>query len=82
MQDTIKNICNALQMEAETVKSYTDKIKFNPTEMDNIGVIATFIKNQLDAVAHIQNLTIELTNLMSEEKMLTGLTGGEEDEQS
>ena len=82
MQDTIKNICNAIQMEAEAVKGYTDKIRISPIDSNNLGVMATFLKNQMDAVEHMQNLILELTTLMSDEKLLASSIGGEGNEQS
>jgi len=82
MQDTIKNICNAIQTEAEAVKGYTDKITYPALDRNNVGVLATFIRNQLDAVEHLQNLTVELTKLVSEDIKLAELIGGGENEQS
>lgn len=75
MDELIKNICVALKEEAEAVISYTDKIT-SATQAGNAGSVSqVFEMIRLDEVEHIQNLTLELTKLMSY------ATEGESDEQ-
>ncbi len=65
MDEVIKNICNALKEEAEAVISYTDKISSTAT-IEGIGAtVQVFDLIRLNRVEHIQNLTIELTKMMS-----------------
>lgn len=73
MDEVIKTICNALQEEAEAVKSNTDRLSVLASHGIETSARA-IAKNRLDAVEHIQNLTIELTKLFyagvsSEEKV-------------
>ena len=65
MDETIKNLCTALKEEAEAVISYTDKISaVSQTEgMESVAQMLEMIR--LDKVEHIQNLTLEITKLMS-----------------
>lgn len=65
MDETIKNLCTALKEEAEEVISYTDKISaVSQTEgMESAAQMFEMIR--LDKVEHIQNLTLEITKLMS-----------------
>lgn len=65
MDETIKNLCTALKEEAEAVISYTDKIsEVSQTEgMESAAQMLEMIR--LDKVEHIQNLTLEITKLMS-----------------
>lgn len=57
MDAIIKNICEALQQEAEVIKSYTDLV----TLAADGDSLRTFEINRMDAVEHIQNMTLELT---------------------
>lgn len=79
MNDVIKSLCQALQEEAEAVKGYTDKISSTPENEATKGALTTFAINRLDAVEHIQNLTLQLTKLMS--NGISTETGGEDNEQ-
>lgn len=65
MDEVIKNICTALKEEAEAVISYTDKISSTSTVDGMDAVIQAFTLIRLHGVEHIQNLTIELTRVMS-----------------
>ena len=61
MDELIKTICQALIEEAEAVKNYTEGIRL-ARDSDSQKVFAL---NRLDAVEHIQNLTLELTRQVS-----------------
>lgn len=76
MDETIKNICAALKEEAEAVIGYTDKIIATTQSEGMESATQRFEMIRLDEVEHIQNLTLELTKLMSE----TVADGGEGDE--
>lgn len=66
MDEAIKNLCIALKEEAEAVISYTDKIS-SATQAEGMeGIAQRFEMIRIDEVEHIQNLTIELTRLMSD----------------
>ena len=65
MDAVIKNICQALKEEAEAVIKCTDTIKEVSASGEHGSVAAVFALNRLDRVGHIQNLTPELTNLLS-----------------
>lgn len=86
MDNVIKTICDAIQMEAAAVKRYTDSISAVSSQEDNKGIKSTFAINRMNAVEHIQNLTIELSKQISNDRLtaelLSELIGGEEDEQS
>lgn len=76
MDEVIKNICQALKEEAEAVISYTDKIS-STNQTDGMEETAQRLEMiRLDEVEHIQNLTLELTKLLSS----TATEGGEGDE--
>lgn len=63
MDDVIKNLCKVLQQEAEVVKSYTD-LMHQSADMESIQVFAV---NRIEAVQHIQKLTLELSNCIQDE---------------
>ena len=65
MDEVIKNICNALKEEAEAVISYTDKISSTSAVEGMDATVQALALIRLDEVEHIQNLTIELTKMMS-----------------
>ena len=65
MDAVIKNICQALKEEAEAVIESTDRINEIIDTGKHGSVAAIFALNRLDRVGHIQNLTLELTNLLS-----------------
>ena len=65
MDAVIKNICQALKEEAEAVIESTDRINEIVDTGKHGSVAAIFALNRLDRVSHIQNLTLELTNLLS-----------------
>lgn len=71
MDTAIKNICEALKEEADAVIKSTDSIN----EIVNTGkhgsIAAMFALNRLDRISYIQQLTLELTNLMSNEQKET-----------
>ena len=65
MDEVIKNICQALKEEADAVISYTDKIS-STNQAEGMEETAQRLEMiRLDEVEHIQNLTLELTKLMS-----------------
>lgn len=79
MDEVIKNICQALKEEADAVISYTDKIAAI-SKAEGMGeTVQTLAMTRLDEVEHIQNLTIELTRLMSDRS--SSGEEGTEDEQ-
>jgi hypothetical protein len=64
MDELIKMVCQALKEEAEAVISYCEKIE-STSDIDNSADTArVFEKIRLDEVEHIQNLTLQLTNLV------------------
>ena len=65
MDEVIKNICTALKEEAEAVISYTDKISASASTEGGSGSTQVMENIRLDEVEHIQNLTLELTKLMT-----------------
>lgn len=65
MEEVIKNICQALKEEADAVISYTDKISSTASVEGMDATVQTMAMIRLDEVEHIQNLTLELTKLMS-----------------
>lgn len=67
MDEAIKIICQALKEEAEAVISNTEKIGYLELHETTGTTISTLAICRLDAVEHIQSLTIELTKLMSGE---------------
>lgn len=62
MNEVIKNICRSLQDEAENVIKYTDRISATSPMVGMGDVEHTFAINRLDAIDHIQNLTLALVN--------------------
>lgn len=80
MNETIKNICNALKEEAEAVISYTDKISSTSKAEGMEATVQTLEMIRLDEVEHIQNLTLELTRLMSAGGLPDTPSGSEENE--
>lgn len=74
MDEAIKNICQALKEEAESVSSYTDRISAAEQAGKMEETAQTLAMIRLDEVAHIQSLCIELTKLVS------GKGGGAESE--
>lgn len=84
MDEVIKNICNALREEAEAVSSYTDKISSISDVEGMDATVQALALIRLDEVEHIQNLTIELTKMMSTGALSASSMGdgeGEENEQ-
>ncbi|GFI29866.1 hypothetical protein V1224_07700 [Lachnospiraceae bacterium JLR.KK008] len=84
MDEVIKNICNALKEEAEAVISYTDKISSTSAVEGMDATVQALALIRLDEVEHIQNLTIELTKMMSTGALSASSMGegeGEENEQ-
>ena len=65
MDEAIKIICHALKEEAEAVISNTEKIEHLLNVETTGTTISTLEISRLNAVEHIQSLTIELTKLMS-----------------
>lgn len=61
MDSEIKNICLALKEEAEGVISYTNKIR-DVTAKETVHM---FEAMRLDKIGYIQNLTLELTKIMT-----------------
>lgn len=80
MDEAIKNICLAIKEEADAVISYTDKIA-SSSEADGMDATAMqFAKIRLDELEHIQNLTLELTKLMTSGEISAAENSGEENE--
>ena len=69
MDEVIKNICNALKEEAEAVISYTDKISATSAVEGMDATVQALALIRLDEVEHIQNLTIELTKMISNDAL-------------
>lgn len=69
MDGVIKNICNALKEEAEAVISYTDKISATSAVEGMDATVQALALIRLDEVEHIQNLTIELTKMISNDAL-------------
>ena len=81
MDETLKNICQALKEEADAVISYTDKISSTSKAEGMESVAMQFASIRLDEVEHVQNLAIELTRLMMADTEPAAEPGGEEDKQ-
>lgn len=84
MDEVIKNICNALKEEAEAVINYTDRISSTSAVEGMDATVQMLALNRLDEVEHIQNLTLELTKMMSAGALSAKTMGekeGEENEQ-
>lgn len=69
MDGVIKNIRNALKEEAEAVSSYTDKISATSAVEGMDATVQALALIRLDEVEHIQNLTIELTKMISNDAL-------------
>lgn len=82
MDGVIKNICNALKEEAEAVISYTDKISATSAVEGMDATVQALALIRLDEVEHIQNLTIELTKMMSTGALSASSIGEEEGEEN
>nr|DAO80792.1 MAG TPA: hypothetical protein [Caudoviricetes sp.] len=65
MNESIKTVCQALKEQAEAVISLTDKINQILQLNDNKDSAKTLEIIRLDEIEHIQNLTIEITKLIS-----------------
>lgn len=78
MDEVIKNICQALKEEAEAVISYTDKISSTSAVEGMDETVQTLALTRLDEVEHIQNLTLELTKLMSTGALSAATMGSKE----
>ena len=66
MDELIKSLCEALIEEAEAVMKNTDRITTTLGKNGPVEAVQTFAINRLDAVEHIQNLTVRLTNVLAE----------------
>ena len=71
MDDIIKTICEALIEKAEAVIKSTERITDTMEFHGPVAAVKTFALNRLDEVEHIQNLTLELTNVLSTEDTVT-----------
>ena len=71
MEDIIKTICEALIEKAEAVIKSTERITDTLESHGPVTAVKTFALNRLDEVEHIQNLTLELTNVLSTEDAVT-----------
>lgn len=81
MDEEVKNICQLLKEESEAVSSYTERISEISGREGMEAVVQTLEMIRLDEVEHIQNLTIELTKLMSSGTVPAAAAGGGTDEQ-
>lgn len=82
MDEVIKNICNALKEKAEAVISCTDRISSTSAVEGMDATVQALALIRLDEVKHIQNLTLELTKIMSTGALSASSMGeGEENEQ-
>lgn len=70
MDDIIKTICEALIENAEAVMKNTSRISSVTEKNGPVEAIHTFAINRLDEVEHIQNLTLELTKVLSSDGVL------------
>ena len=82
MDEVIKNICNALKEEAEAVISYTDQISSTSAVEGMDATVLALALIRLDEVEHIQNLTIELTKMMSTGALSASSMGEGESEEN
>ena len=80
MDEAIKNICQLLKEESEAVSSYTERISEIFGQEGTEAIVQRLEMIRLDEVEHIQNLTIELTRLMSS-GTVPAAAGGGADEQ-
>ena len=65
MDKIIKTLCQSLIKEADAVITCTEGLKLAFSTAGAEEAERTFALNRLDAVEHIQNLTITLTTLLS-----------------
>lgn len=65
MDDAIKGLCYTLQEEANTIIRCTSEIK--KKDIYDIKSRAVFETMRMDSVAHIQDLCLLITNLVSED---------------
>lgn len=65
LEETIKNLCQALKEEADAVISYTDKIAAAKNTEGAEGSMQVMEAIMLDEVEHIQNICLELTRLVT-----------------
>lgn len=79
MENAVKAICQALVEEAGLVISHTDKIAALGSS-DARATAQAIDGMRLDAVEHIQNLTLELTRLITSEEEPGEAESGEEPE--
>lgn len=80
MENAVKAICQALAEEAGLVISHTDKIAALGSSEARTTAQA-FDGMRLDAVEHIQNLTLELTRLITSGEEPGKAESGEEPEE-
>ena len=64
MDEAIRNLCLALKGEADTVIGCTEKLASLPDGSNKAAQTLDMIR--LDGVAHIQSLTLAITELMSD----------------
>lgn len=65
MNDIIKTLCQAIEDEAEAIMNATERMEEAENHKNLVGLAKIYALSRLDAVEHIQNLTIELTRLVS-----------------
>lgn len=65
MNESIKTVCQALKEQADAVISLTDKINQILQLNDNKDSAKTLEIIRLDEIEHIQNLTLEVTKIIS-----------------
>lgn len=70
MDEAIKNLCKSLIEEAQSVIANTDRIvetHRNGSSVQNPQeILRVYGVNRLDSIEHIQNLTIALTNAVTD----------------
>lgn len=67
MDEIIKTLCESLKKEAGTVLTCTEGMRISKDVPGAEDAERTFTLNRLDAVDHIQNLTLVLTKLLTGE---------------
>lgn len=70
MDEAIRNLCLALKDEADSVIGSTDKLASLEDGTEKAAQTLEMIR--LDGVAHIQSLTLAITELMSSESADSG----------
>lgn len=70
MDEAIRNLCLALKDEADSVIGSTDKLASLGDGTEKAAQTLEMIR--LDGVAHIQSLTLAITELMSSEPVDSG----------